>query len=114
MSPVYMVHVYKVGGYLRYIGGINSHLHVLSLATALLFARASLLARSIHLPARDTVASGVHQAIPDGVRLHLLSRQVRQLLGGLDIGHVLGVALGEDDVNLLKRSVGSLCEFVSE
>lgn len=32
-----------------------------------------------------------------------------KLLGGLDIGDILNEALGEDDVDFLERSVGSLC-----
>jgi len=35
-------------------------------------------------------------------------RKEGKLLGGLDIGHLLDEALGEDDVDFLERSVGSL------
>jgi len=45
---------------------------------------------------------GAHEPVPRRVAHNLLRPEMGELLGGLDVGHVLHVALGEDDVDLLE------------
>lgn len=54
------------------------------------------------------VGIAVDEAILVGIGLDLLGSEVRQLLGGSDVRHVLDEALGEDDVDLLERTVRGL------
>lgn len=69
---------------------------------------------SIFLSLRVGVAVLVHalnrvnETEAQGLALDLLVREEGQVLGGLDIRDVLGGTLGEDDVDLFERTVGSL------
>lgn len=79
-----------------------------------LLVRASLLAGGpplnglVLLLACGTLAGAVDQAVSKSVFLDFVMRQIRQLFSGLDIGNVLRVALGKDDVNLFQRSIRGL------
>ena len=48
------------------------------------------------------------EAILAGLLVDLLGSEVRQLLGGADIGHLLEVSLGENQVDLFERSSGTV------
>lgn len=50
----------------------------------------------------------VDKAEAQGLTFNLLVREEGQVLGGLHVRNVLGSTLGEDDINLLERSVGGL------
>lgn len=48
------------------------------------------------------------EAVPHGLALDLLVREEGEVVGRLDVRHVLDVALGEDDVDLLEGPVRRL------
>lgn len=68
------------------------------------------VARLLLVAAVTALAVGiaVDETIPVGIGFDLLGSEMRQLLGGLDVRHLVDIALGEDDVDLLERAAGRL------
>lgn len=73
-------------------------------------ARELLVDISLHLGVVDaaTLLAVRVEAILDAHLLHLFVREIWQKFGRLDIADVLGVSLGENNINLFQRASGSL------
>lgn len=54
------------------------------------------------------VTIAVDKTIPVGIDLDLLGSEMRKLLGGLDVGHLLDVALGKNDIDFLEGAARGL------
>jgi hypothetical protein len=83
----------------------SSHLRLLRVEARLVADSASLLVGLLH---HSTTTGLVDETKTDSLALDLLVGKEGKLLSGLNIGDILHKALSEDDVDFLKRSVGSL------
>lgn len=62
----------------------------------------------IRLLGHSATACGLDKSEADSLLLDLGLSEERKLLGGLDVGDLLDVTLGEDDVDFLERAVCGL------